>query len=396
MSNSTSSSGDSCVVCTDSVSCPTCGENEYCVMTALTCNECPTTYCATKSSSSLDTLSNSTTTSTSASSTSRSSSTSKTNNNPKIIGGVFGGIFGISLVVLFLAYQWYWKPKYRKSDSKLLDAKSSADLELADDEEDDDFDDFDDDEEEEVPSNMGNFQSNTNGTTAIKTMTMPPPHQQAVRRTTLMNPGDRRSTTSTIRTKASNILPIAYIPGVTSTGLNRPRKFASSNLNVAGDVRSHITLGSSILDFEEEGENDMVDETNKYTNRQNTSKVREKKASQDNLTTAIKARPKLVEITEEMNEEDQEEQENFILRDTIEDIREVTGTTDLISLSREYNGDEDQNSLNDDGSFLLDLEIPDSLRDTSKPDRNVKDPEANVNVESPFDDKFNIDLRDTT
>ena len=43
-----------CVICEGTVNCPDCADDEYCIMTSLTCNSCPYTYCVPRSNSSIN------------------------------------------------------------------------------------------------------------------------------------------------------------------------------------------------------------------------------------------------------------------------------------------------------------------------------------------------------
>lgn len=267
--------------------------------------------------------------------------------------GIVGGAMLIVLVALYFINKRYWKPKRQKNKALKL-KEASQDYgngeEYFDDEDDDDEDDDDDDDENNA--DMRKDESYT-----LFNASLVPP--------TLNVPGNR-SSASTTRTKASNILPIAYIPGVTS-GLTADKlqsklRSSSKRQNAAGDIRSHITLGSSILD----GLDEEDDEHNQGLN----------KDSEDNLITAIRAKPKLVQIAEE--ESDKEIQD----LDVIEEETETGDVADDLLHTAKNEASQDQNSDNDDeeGSFILDLEIPESIRESTQGSR----------TESPFEDKFEI------
>ncbi|CAI4925680.1 ANL_collapsed_G0057450.mRNA.1.CDS.1 [Saccharomyces cerevisiae] len=342
-STSATRGSDGCVVCDSTASCPVCASGEYCVMTSLTCDKCPSTYCAKQSDSQLSSLSSS------------SSSSSSSNSNEKtslIVGftvGIVGGAMLIALVALYFINKRYWKPKRQKNKALKLEEASQSygnEEEYFDDEDDEDEDDEDEDDEDD--GGMRKDESHT----LFNTSLVPP---------TLNVPGNR-SSASTTRTRASNILPIAYIPGVTS-GLSTDKlqsklRSSSKRQNAAGDIRSHITLGSSILD----GLDDEDDEHNQVLN----------KDADDNLITAIRAKPKLVQIAEE--ESDKEIQD-------LDVIEEQTEADDLshMAKSEASHGDNDEDD-DEEGSFILDLEIPESIRESTQGSR----------TESPFEDKFEI------
>ncbi|CAD6650216.1 XXYS1_4_G0022450.mRNA.1.CDS.1 [Saccharomyces cerevisiae] len=321
-STSATRGSDGCVVCDSTASCPVCASGEYCVMTSLTCDKCPSTYCAKQSDSQLSSLSSS------------SSSSSSSNSNEKtslIVGftvGIVGGAMLIALVALYFINKRYWKPKRQKNKALKL---------------------------EEASQNYGNeeeYFDEDESHTLFNTSLVPP---------TLNVPGNR-SSASTTRTRASNILPIAYIPGVTS-GLTTDKlqsklRSSSKRQNAAGDIRSHITLGSSILD----GLDDEDDEHNQVLN----------KDADDNLITAIRAKPKLVQIAEE--ESDKEIQD-------LDVIEEQTEADDLSHMAKsEASHDNNDEDDDEEGSFILDLEIPESIRESTQGSR----------TESPFEDKFEI------
>ncbi|CCD22660.1 Opy2p NDAI_0A05050 [Naumovozyma dairenensis CBS 421] len=296
----TDSSG--CVICTGNVSCPTCADDEYCVMTLLTCTACPTTYCTKKESS--ISVTNGTTNST-------VSSGNDSGTNGKVVGGVVGGVIGgvalIVILVLLFLYKRYWEPRWRENKRKTFAGEEGTetnydqfDIDYADDDDDDDDDDEDDAGDEEVNKEDAMKSSvHSNNNMNISSQMIPP----------TLNIKGNRSSTSTTNSKASNLLPIAYIPGVTSAGITKPPALLNNNLNIVGDKRSHITLGSSILgeDDEEEGivytEGDEIKMIPKDNNNIMKKDTVDRKTSNNNLTTAIRARPKLVQIVEENEEE---------------------------------------------------------------------------------------------
>ncbi|CAI4053864.1 hypothetical protein SKDZ_16G3350 [Saccharomyces kudriavzevii ZP591] len=351
-STSAARGSDGCVICDSVVSCPVCASGEYCVMTSLTCDSCPSKYCAKQSDSQLSSLS-----SASASSSSSSSHDGSGERTASIVGftvGVVGGVMLIVLIALYFINKKYWKPKRQRNKALKLEEASQNYGNNEEYYEDEDEDEDDEDNNDEDDADMRKDENYTMFSAPL----VPP---------SLNVPGNR-SSTSTTRTRASNILPIAYIPGVTSglTADNLESKLRSSSKrqNAAGDIRSHITLGSSILD----GLDEEDDEHNLGLNRGMHHTI-----SDDNLITAIRAKPKLVQIAEE--ESDKEIQD-------LDDIEEQTETDEVAEeLSHaENNDDADDDDDDDEGSFILDLEIPESIREGTQDDR----------TESPFEDKFEI------
>lgn len=356
-SSSVTRGTDGCVVCGTVASCPDCGSGEYCVMTSLTCDSCSYTYCAKQSTSQLTGLN----------STSTSSSSHSSNKNGEIIGvtlGVIGGVVVIVLVTLFFINKRYWKPRRQRIKASRLEEASRShgneDEYFEDGYEDDDDDDDEDDDEDDD----GDMRKDENYT-KFNAPLVPP---------SLNVPGNR-SSTSTTRTRASNILPIAYIPGVTSAltaeKLQSKLRSGAKRQHAAGDIRSHITLGSSILDgLDEEYDDHNLNARGTHSND-----------SEDNLITAIRAKPKLVQIAEE--ESDKEIQDLDIIEEQSEsgDAAEDDPHTrnDAAAVDDDDNND-DNDDDDDEGSFILDLEIPESIREGTNDER----------VESPFEDKFQI------
>ncbi|VVT54611.1 uncharacterized protein SAPINGB_P004162 [Magnusiomyces paraingens] len=180
-----------CVVCSDVPSCPTCSDDEICQMTTQSCDSCPTTYCAKVSttSSSSSSSSSSTTTTTNTTSTSSSSDTGA------IVGGAVGGVAAIAIVVA-LVWWFYVRPRRRNRHNAYLAANSSA-----------------------------------LGTEPVQAMEGGPLEygayaedemQEKEQNTKEQIPGDRTTTMSqfSISTasldRSSTVIPIAYIPGVTT------------------------------------------------------------------------------------------------------------------------------------------------------------------------------------
>lgn len=266
-----------------------------------------------------------------------------------------------------------------------------------DDEDEDDSDEGDEEEGEEEQSSAGYKKSMMGPISAM---------------------GDRNSTV-TIQTRASNLLPIAYIPGVTngsgtvsgsgSGGLSSRlfRGLNTSHLNNTGDIRSHITLGSSILggidDEEEQEEEELKNEkTMKHASVSSNNK------SVENLTTAIRAKPKLVQIAEEDAGEEkgkgntaesvdfsEKHQEQGAADDTADHSIQERGpeehnhAEDIVLFGEDYDDDDDDDG---EGSFILDLAIPDSIRPSNGGENTGEHADKqDEDSGSPFEDKFKID-----
>lgn len=149
-----------CVECQDgSPSCPSCDDDEVCqVSVPLDCTQCPQAYCAVSSTSTT---------------TSSKSSSSKASTGA-IAGGVVGGVVLIALVVVGVYFVWKHKIKGKRQF------------------------------EQEGWQGAGGYADSQ--------------HEKGLqsRRTTQATSQGRNSIASTVLTRASNIIQIAYIPGVTN------------------------------------------------------------------------------------------------------------------------------------------------------------------------------------
>ncbi|CCK68385.1 Opy2p KNAG_0A07320 [Huiozyma naganishii CBS 8797] len=320
----TATNSAGCVVCNTTAQCPTCGDDEYCVMTSLTCRKCPVTYCAKRSEqvgsgislSNGNSTGNSTTTGSTAASNSSGGSV-RNNVVSGVVGGVGAGV--LFLLVVWFCYRFYWKPRKTRLQEEAFHIKNLGGDISDDDDEGELYVDSDEEEEAEEMAAAEDAKQAVNVHAYLQASPRNAATTAQLREIQQLSvPGDRASHASTVRTGASNILPIAFIPGVTTAGTHPHPARVSHRLNTPGDVRSHITLGSSIL----EG---LDDDSRSVATTGSTPRIRSSRAPQESLTTAVKGgRPRLVQI----NEED-------------DDDRATTTTTT--------------------GSFILDLDIPESL-----------------------------------
>ena len=155
-----------CVQCpTTPPACPSCGTNERCELFSGDCNSCSYTKCVATSSGS-------------SSSSSSSSSLSTSSGSPvgPIVGGVVGGIVLVALLV-FLFY-WFWiRPRKRRAQAEEWQEEQDA----------------------------------------VEKHDMNQLHAGDPRRASTHTVA---SMASTVLTRASNVIPIAYIPGVTNRSMH--------------------------------------------------------------------------------------------------------------------------------------------------------------------------------
>ncbi|SCU97346.1 LAFA_0G11034g1_1 [Lachancea sp. 'fantastica'] len=338
-----SSTGSGCVTCSGTPACPVCAEDEQCALSLQRCDQCAQTYCAKKNGA----LGSGSSSSPSSSAAVAGGSSSKSSNSGKvggIVGGVVGGVGLIVVLLLLYLYLKFWR-KNRTRNKEVLVAHEHY------------GDDF---EDGRGPS--GNSRSNS----------------YIQERDSLYQPRNRSSAATQI-TKASNILPIAYIPGVTAGGRSQSKlPPLPRHLLRNGDTRSHITLGSSILGGDDD--NDIEADGLASSQREHANESTPE-GSRDALTTAIRARPKLVQINEEEDEEPVEKETDFgdqehvyrtsethrenekepwittaVVPSSCESSRQEDTHGDEHRVSSEVGDDDDDDDDGDDsGSFILDV-----------------------------------------
>lgn len=199
-----------CVVCPDTPSCPVCGTNEQCAMTTQTCLECPTTYCLTISDNYNETKSDSLT-------------------NAQV-GGIAGGLSAFVLIILAgLIYYLFKKVR----------ANAQTDFELGINEEMKELTGLFDDDYDYKDSGPMNTNLRTN------------------RRRTLTNSEYKRmsqnslsTVTNSVLTKASNVLNIVYVPGVTSSRPAKPPSIGGTRRNTRKPAASIYSRGMSVYSKE--------------------------------------------------------------------------------------------------------------------------------------------------
>ncbi|KAL6931611.1 hypothetical protein ACO0R3_003076 [Hanseniaspora guilliermondii] len=231
----TSTQSNGCVVC-PSVKCPDCGDNYYCVMTSLTCTQCPITYCARKSV--------------------LSSTTTHKSNTGAIAGGVVGGVVGGFLIVAFIIY-FFRRSKKRNQqkanmhDDIFEDGKTGSYYDVGGNgytDEDNDL--FGLDEYEPTRNKTGSNYFTTSGGNTLRSSNIEKDDVLGVLPLTHdvlgKNKKRRNDETSSVSTgNASNIIPVGYIPGIKSNGLRGLK--TGTKKTIPDELKSHYTLGSSIL-----------------------------------------------------------------------------------------------------------------------------------------------------
>ena len=328
-SNSPERGEDGCVICTETAECPVCAEDEYCMMTAMTCDRCPITYCAKKSvTASLAVLNNLTdVTSANHSATNQhpgnqisNDNTQKTNGsvNPNGqkgssgggVGGVIAGLVIGLAVIGFITYKWYWKRRKLRGMDRELDESLKEEGEIStdssgtfDETNEPIFDSIDNNKYNDGVRhndmrNPGLFEQ-YNGIKNFQTSFMQP-NLTNLNVSGFPGAADTASVRSS-ETDASSLLPIAYIPGVTSGGPPRSRSTPTAgtslySLTIPGNVASHITLGSSVLGNIDEADEDSILQPPDVTTMNAMYRPSPQFSAESRFTTAMRAKPKLVQI----------------------------------------------------------------------------------------------------
>ena len=416
---------DGCVVCPTSVACPTCAEDENCVLTALTCDTCPYTYCAKKSSLAIGSLSGVDANGNALNATNSSgSSTNSHKGRVNIPGIVSGSVVGFLVLVLVLVIVYFWKRRKRfaregklrayklsrgrrgpnrvggknsgdgedggdgaggdgiKWDSDIENELDDDDLDLdIDDDDDEEDDDDDEDDEDDIDDGAGprhlyaaqphmrqrlediveeGDDMNVSGPVGLDALR----NGQTVEQFRLrpMRPlkaaSDAQSiySNNTVHTKASsNVLPIAYIPGVTINQMQphvkpgyRPHSRAVRGRLNHDDVRSHITLGSSILGSEDNFDLEFDHSVTPVPVKPEMEKA-EKPAT--NLTTAIRAKPRLITIDgkdpQDASEGTPEETQDVQVPEQHDDVHSSGSSTESFTIDLDISLPEDESPFGD-------------------------------------------------
>lgn len=319
-----------CVTNCPTTTCPPCSKNEECQLRVQTCQSCPLYYCAASSST--------------------QNSTSSGSPIGPIVGGVVGGV--VFLALLGAAY-WYYKKVYRKNHPALLDDDDEMMMDGMGGKEGDELSDYETkdvsagSDEPSVPGDT----TIANSTVDLSTSTPATSEKPQARRSTT-NTADRRRlssyesftrpktrynkkaskdtaaqrrarqrqivdqanqqsqavyldnnssrnsiATSISTTGASNILPIAYIPGVTvrPTKNNTRSIYSYETDSIFSDLN---TIENALII------GDVMRANNAATASHGTvTEVHEGESPKNGTMTAIKAQPRLVNV-DRIEEED--------------------------------------------------------------------------------------------
>ncbi|KAH3902986.1 Opy2p SCDLUD_000588 [Saccharomycodes ludwigii] len=485
----TGTSSNGCVECPSTLECPICSSDEYCVMSALTCEECPTVYCAKKDGSDNDYYSSSadatastsdataasSTSAISGTSTSGSSSHSKNGNDGAKIGGIVGGVVGgvsfiVLLTLLYLYYKYYTKMKYKKQCLLLEEEKFNQQHQHPDNtsNESENKDNYTDHGYDAVvggdnvsgekfmmndlntnDTNDNNLNADVtymdteivnNNNTNIKgrihnknsNMSMSDHNNNNGANINIymhsdINNNDKNEHGHTIINKkslatlnkslkdthdnsrsvvindetssvaASNILPVTYIPGVRAGAPQPPTpaltKYTANQLrgrnhtqnNRFNDVKSHITLGSSILD-DLDYQEDLVSNDTKKTNKNTNDGISEKynknngtrggntvlssKSNQKGSVSSYDKGNTILDVNLPVDNN-----KNRLAYEDQPTIAILRGRPKLVQINEEEENDfeDEENNANEndnarsqhssEGSFIIELSVPDGIRE---------------------------------
>lgn len=176
-----------CVICSSAPLCPSCKKNEQCSMSTQTCDKCPTTFCEliVDDISATNTLSSAQ------------------------IGGIAGGISGLFFIIVVTGIFFLLK-RYRKRMD--VDFESGIGEEM---------------------KGLGQFDDNSNIPGTRQNRNYDSRYNQGKR----LSQNSLSTMTNSVLTKASNVLNIGYVPGVTSRP-TKPPSFMSRRSRKPGSIYS--------------------------------------------------------------------------------------------------------------------------------------------------------------
>ncbi|CUM64340.1 uncharacterized protein PRCAT00001942001 [Priceomyces carsonii] len=279
-----------CYICPSSIpKCPKCDDDEECILVSSSCKSCPTPRCEKKTGS-----------------------TSSGKSVP--VGGIVGGVLGGVALLLIIGGILYWKFLYKRRPPMYLDDDDIMMGDLKDEEDDYEYNDDENDSNENLKRSPSRFQEtqvsrqpnpsrpSNRRVSSYESFTRPraryargnqgrarasaaAARRRQMKRVPSLNLNSDRNSiaTSVSTTNASNILPIAYIPGVTV----RPTK---NNTKSIYSYDSESTMDWSAL------ENASIVGDSAKANNQNHL---------DSTMVAIKAQPRLIDV-DRIEEEDED------------------------------------------------------------------------------------------
>lgn len=211
-----------CVVCSTTPECPVCEKNQQCAMTTQTCAECPTTYC-------LDISDNV-----------NSTSTSKSLSSAQV-GGIAGGLSGLFFILLIGVIYFFFR-KYKNHIN--IDYESGINEEMKElaGFYDDDYDN-NRNNDNEADDELGDLR-NSNGRNIRADRRRNHPNEKRMSQNSL------QTMTNSVLTKASNVLNIGYVPGVTSVRPKRPPTIGANRRNTRRQAASIYSKGMSVYSKE--------------------------------------------------------------------------------------------------------------------------------------------------
>lgn len=206
-----------CVICNSTPSCPQCKSYQQCAMTTQTCAQCPTTYCLDNSDG--------------------TNSTGVNSLNSAEIGGIAGGLSGFVFILLLVGIYFLYK-KYK--NHLLVDYELGIGEEMK---ELTGFNDYDDGFDDGAGGGYGDGVRNSVRNARSSQFLHPGNAEKRMSQTSLS------TVTNSVLTKASNVLNIVYIPGVTNSRPARPI-VGGSRRNTRRAVNSTYSRGMSVYSKE--------------------------------------------------------------------------------------------------------------------------------------------------
>ncbi|ODV92019.1 hypothetical protein CANCADRAFT_42637 [Tortispora caseinolytica NRRL Y-17796] len=282
-----------CVTCGPIPTCPVCDSGEVCQITVRTCDTCPETFCAAIDSNDDDSFVSSSSSLPSATPVQPSEGSASKSTSGAIAGGVIGGCIGLAIII-FLIWRYFIARRKPQRHSSLVD-QTPRDFDMTPVGKKDQFQDDEDDYDNGIMFSDRMIDSSDNLTRPSSRHTM-------------------SSMASTALTRASNIIPIAYIPGVSMH--SAPKNTTPAAPPIPRIPRNLVFTADDIMRDSVLSRNSMT--TNDIGSPRSNFDSPDLRASidadayrnsavvppQQMTTTAISARPNLVTVTESKDTDD--------------------------------------------------------------------------------------------
>ena len=315
-----------CVICSGAPACPECNSDEQCTMTTQTCFECPRTYCVSISEAYNVTE------------TRKSLSSAE-------IGGIAGGLSGF-FFILIMSGLYYCYRRFKLN--------SISDFEYGINEEMKELTKFVGGDGETINEEINETSDNVNKRYSQHSLS---------------------TMTNSVLTKASNVLNIVYVPGVTSSRPTKPPSILSGRRNTRKPTASMYSKGMSVYSKE-----------TYFSDLENASFYGGRVAMKG-------GNPTLVEIKQDDYNYDDEDDDRIILEDD-EDDEDDDYFAEEHEENEENEDEEDEEDNDDRGSGILPININLKIPKQNHMEEPLNEDE--IITDNPFSNLNRIDENENT